>query len=651
MNQRAGRWLLLLGALGFAIIGQFFFAKKPNNFWDAVVFYAAAVACLLLLTREPAARAEEAQRPARQRTVEEWVRVGLAAAAAALALFTVLRLNQPRETYWPIFWTWIASIALVILAALPPWAELRDAVARYFRSLLTWEALAVLLIAGLALALRAWRIDSIPWTVGGDEGSQGLWARDVIEGRLPNMFGLGWLSVPNMSFYWQAAWYRLFGDNVVGLRMPWALIGVGTVIGVYLLVRRLFDRTHAALSAVILATYHFHIHYSRLGSNQIADAFFTVWALYFMVVGLQSKRAWPWALSGIIAGLAFYFYAGSRQVPIVLVAVLAWVALTDFETLRERAHMLFAMLGAFAVTVGPMALVAIRYPNDFNARLNAVGIFQSGLIDQIAQATGKTRLEVLLDQVKQAFLVFNWSKDRVVWYGPTIPLLQFGASIFFVLGGAFSVSRLKQWRYALFVIWFVLVIALGGALTENPPSSQRIVSSAAPVAFFIAVALIQIARAFQQLGPLPRVAKYGLAGAAALLISVASVRFYFGPYQSSWVYGGFNAEVATRLGYYLRDLGPEYKEYFFGAPRMWADFGSTPFIAKGVDIYDVKEPFAGEALDFVDPSKKPVFVFLPERIGELEQVRALAPGGTVEEVRRIPGDWDEPLLFTAYRLP
>ena len=297
-----------------------------------------------------------------------------------------------------------------------------------------------------------------------------------------------------------------------------------------------------------------------------------------------------------------------------------------------------------------MALLALRSPNDFNARLNAVGIFQSGLIDQIAQATGKTRVEVLLDQVKQAFFAFNLTKDRVVWYGPAIPLLQFGASVFFVLGAAFSLSRWRQWRYWLFIIWFVIVIGLGGALTENPPSSQRLVSSAVPVAFFIAVALVQLARAFQSLGPLPRVARYVLAGAAALLICVASLQYYFGPYQASWVYGGINAEVATSLGYYLRDLGPEYKEYFFGAPRMWADFGSTPFIAKGTGIYDVQQPLAG-SLDFVDPAKKSVFVFLPERISELEAVRQLAPGGTVEEVRRVPGDWDRPVLFTAYRLP
>jgi len=146
--------------------------------------------------------------------------------------------------------------------------------------------LVLLLVVG-AFALRAWRIDTIPWTLGGDEGSQGLWARDVIEGRLPNMFATGWLSVPNLSFFWQAGWFKLLGDNLIGLRLPWAVVGTFTVLGTYLLVRRQFDRRQALLTAFLLATYHFHIHYSRLGSNQVADPLFVVWVLYFMVVGWQ----------------------------------------------------------------------------------------------------------------------------------------------------------------------------------------------------------------------------------------------------------------------------------------------------------------------------------------------------------------------------
>ena len=690
MNGRLGRWLLLIGALGFAVLGQFYFATKPEFFWDGVAFYAVAVVLFLILVRGPSQRLTRVEPPESRLSPALVIRRLLVGVALLLALVVVLQLAQSQKNHWPIFWMWIAGIICYLLAfarlpmrwttgadvsgeerglaettrqlSLFEYNQGRPLKRERLRQWVTahgWEiGLAVLLVMG-AWVLRAWRIDTIPWTLGGDEGSQGMWARDVIEGRQANMFGLGWLAVPNMSFYWQALWFKLFGDDLIGLRLPWALVGTLTVLGAYLLVRRLFDVRLAVLTAFLLATYHYHIHYSRLGSNQIADPLFTVWALYFLVIGWQSSvngggkpggsGRWAWALSGIITGLAFFFYAGSRQVPIILLAVVLWAALTETYFLREQGRNLLVMLGGFVVSVGPMALLALRDPDNFNARLNQVGLFQSGLIDRVAAQTKGSRWSVLAEQFRKAFFAFNYFNDRVTWYAPPgIPLMDFASSIFFVLGAAVSVARMMKWRYAVFVIWFVLVIVLGAALTENPPSSQRLVSSVVPAVFFVAVALRQLTLTLRDLLRLPELGRRVLVGGLALALALISVRYYFGPYQESWVYGSFNAEVATRVGYYLRELGPAYNEYFFGAPRMYANFGSTPFIAKGNLAYDVKQPLVG-APSFVDPKRKAVFVFLPERINELAIIQQAYPNGVTEQVRRI-GAPDGPLLFTAYRV-
>jgi hypothetical protein len=81
---------------------------------------------------------------------------------------------------------------------------------------------------------------------------------------------------------------------------------------------------------------------------------------------------------------------------------------------------------------------------------------------------------------------------------------------------------------------------------------------------------------------------------------------------------------------------------------MYADFGSTSFIAKNNPVYDVKQPLVGPP-SFVDSNRKAVFVFLPDRIKELAIVQGTYPNGVFEEVRRI-GAPDGPLLFTAYRV-
>lgn len=664
MGNRLGRWLLLLGALGLALAGQYYFAKKPDFFWDGVSFYALGMVLFLALIREARVAAAPVVRAPLTLTRETVIRAILAGFALLLGLAVLVQLNSPHDSYWPIFWQWVAAIAIFLLAfvPLPGWASgvargtagRQDAGAWRARLGMAlrrngWEWGLVLLLVVGAFVLRAWRIDSIPWTLGGDEGSQGLWARDVLEGRLTDMFATGWLSVPNLSFFWQAAWLKTVGDNVTGLRLPWAVVGTLTVLGGYLLVRRLFDRGLALLFAFLLAAYHYHIHYSRLGSNQVADPLFMVWTLLFMVIAWQDKKRWAWVAAGIVAGLAFYFYAGSRQVLIILGAGIAWAILTEPAFWREHRDDLLALLGGLAVAGGPMLLYALRFPDDFNARLNQVGIIQSGWLDREVGITGKTRLALVAEQFRRAFFAFNYFKDRVVWYGADIPLLDFFASIFFIFGLVFSVTKLIKWRYAIFVLWFVLVVALGGALTESPPSSQRLVSSALPAIFFVAVALRELSRLFGEVAELPELGRRIITGGLAIALALISIRFYFGPYQESWVYGSFNGEVATRIGYELRDLGPTWKEYFFGAPRMYADFGSSPFIAKGVPLYDVKEPISGPP-DFVDNQQKAIFIFLPERLGELALVQQKYPSGTLQEVHRV-GEPDGPLLYTAYLVP
>ena len=665
MNRPVGRWLLLLAALLFAVLGQLYFSKRPEFFWDGVVFYAVAALCMVLLSRPPAAIAAP---PAPQvaRTCEDWFRLGLTAAGIFLSMVAVLQLREIHDDYWPIFWTWVAGMLLCLAATLPLPADGISGFGAAVRAIDKWEALVVLALFGLSLVLRVWRVDSIPWTLSGDEGNFGRWAREALDGRMKNMFSTGHLSMPSLYAFFQAGWLKIAGDNMVGLRLPWAIMGSLSVLGTYLLVRRLFDRNLATLVTLLVAGYSYHIHYSRLGLNNIADPFFVVWALYFMVMGWQGGRRWAWLTSGLFAGLAFFFYTGGRQVPVILAGVLIWAAITERDFLRRHRSGLLAMLLGFLVSVGPMALFAFQHPDDFNARINQVGIIQSGWLERTVQATGKSTLVVLAEQFRQVFFAFTTFLDRTDFYRPDRPLLDFPAAVLFVLGVVLSLTRLidrgaasgeqpdaahvaraqrPTWRYAVFVVWFFAAIIAGGVLTDNAPSSQRILSSSIPAMFFVAVALVEIVRALASLTGLSRVGRNAVAVAVAAMLVVGSVRYYFGPYQKSMVYGSFNGEVSTAIGYYMQRLGPDWKQYFFGAPRMWVDFGSATFIAKN-SYLDVVDPLAGPPT-FVDPRYNAAFIILPDRMAELPLIQQAYPDGQLNEVYR-NGEANGPLLFSVY---
>ncbi len=670
MRRSIARWYLL-ATLVFAFIGQFIFARRPEHFLDGLVSYVVAATFLLLLTRR--SDLVQVQRvPSRlRRSMEQGIRFGLVVLGVLLALLAVVLLLRPHANYWPIFYLWVAGMALTLASSLPWAAEGLSGLQATLRGIDAWEAGAVAALVLFALVLRAWRIDTIPWTLSGDEGNFGRWAREALDGRMTNMFSTGHLSMPSLYAFFQAAWLRLAGDNVFGLRLPWAIVGTLSVLGAYMLVRRLFGRGLALPVALLLAGYHYHIHYSRLGLNNIADPFFVVWALYFMVMGWQGGRRWPWMMSGLLAGLAFFFYTGGRQVPVILVGIIAWAALAEPAFIARSRRGLAAMLLGFLVAAGPMLLFAFQHPDDFNARINQVGIIQSGWLAREAELLGRSQAAVVAEQFRKVLFAFNVFHDRTDFYKPGRPLLDFGASMLFVLGVALSLARLVDrrrgptgeelgparpaivespaWRYAVFVIWFLVVIVTGGVLTEGAPSSQRILSSSVPAMFFVAIALRELAHILADLLSIPSLGHHILAFSVAAFLVCGSVRFYFGPYQESWVYGTFNGEVSTAIGHHMQSLGPLWKQYFHGAPRMWAEFGSATFISKNPYL-DVVEPLTGPP-DYIDLGYNAAFILLPERMGDLAFIRQAYPDGTLVEIYRAggpAGEPDGPLLFTAY---
>ena len=52
MKTQIGRWIVFIGALGFAALGQFYFVRRPEYFWDGVVFYGIAALLMLALLRK-----------------------------------------------------------------------------------------------------------------------------------------------------------------------------------------------------------------------------------------------------------------------------------------------------------------------------------------------------------------------------------------------------------------------------------------------------------------------------------------------------------------------------------------------------------------------------------------------------------------------
>lgn len=576
-------------------------------------------------------------------------RIGLFLLATIFLGYSLVTIPQLTltDSYLTVTLSWLLAILLCLTAVLP-WSK-----PTWPRQLPNKQFVAGLVGLGLlTILLRTWQLGTIPFTLGGDEASQGLEAVRVLDGTLRNPLATGWLGVPTMSFFFNSATIALFGRTIFGLRIAWVLVGTLNVLVTFWLVRRLQGEKLAWLTAVLLATYHYHIHYSRLGSNQIADPLFLSLALWFLYRAIDLNRRRDWSLIGLVCGFAFYFYAGARLTPVIVIAVISYLFILnprDFWAKHQSG--IWIMLLVFLFVVAPMGQYAARFPGEFNARINQVGVFQSGWIEQEMAAQGKSMVAVLWDQFQRAALAFTYYPDRTVWYGLPEPLLNPLFSTFFLCGLLYGTLRLlgkeTGLRLAPMVAWWWGGMILGGMLTESPPSSQRLITLSVPVCFFIALAFWEIATLAKN--ALSFVSRDVLLVAGALAFGFSSLSTYFIDYTPQRIYGGRHAELATELASPLNGLKEEHRIYFVGAPWMYWDFSTLPYLVADVEAYNVaaSPTTPPTTADVVAEGKGAVYIFLPERLEELPLVEQAFPNGTFDE---IVSPIDGRLMATLYKV-
>ncbi len=661
-GQRVGAWLLLVAAVALTIQGQRYFFFRPDYLWDGLVLHAVAAACFLGAWRLVKPAPERPARRLRCRALPAWlarwpIPAALLAVGAFLAL-TASLLARDRALEQPsgdaaLLWalgTSAAALAALLPAGRPSirtWpAKLRQV------EQATWlEVGAVAGLTVLALLLRTAGLEQVPFTVGGDEAWHGLLARQVLSGQLRNPFAVGYMSMPTL-FYWPVSWSLwLAGNDVAALRLPAAVAGTITVPVLYLFARGLWGRRVAMLAAAFLATYDYHVHYSRLGANNIWDALFVLLALWALDRGLaaavepRSEGREPWrsfVAAGLIMGLGVYFYTGARLLPVLTLAYAGYVWLRQRGRVEGLGLHLALLALALFIAAAPMLAFAQAHPDQWNARINQVGILQSGWLAREVELTGKGVPQLLAEQFLRSAGAFHVFPDRTVWYGADRPLLSLTAGALAVLGMAWAAAHWRQRGNFLLLIWFWAVIVTGGMLTESPPSSQRLVIASPAVAILVALGLERAVHLAWRLLELPRVWEKAALVLLVLALGAANVRYYFVELSPQHRYGGENGETATMMGRYLDDKEPGTTAYLFGAPRLYWSFGTMPFLAPGVIGHDVVESL--KAPPTLDPGARAVFLFLPERAGELHLVQQALPGGRVLEFHDPAGN----LRFVVY---
>ncbi len=528
---------------------------------------------------------------------------------------------------------WLAAMLLVVIGGAPQLPRLRR---------LKFSA-PVLGFGGIFLAaflLRGLATGQIPWLFTGDEASAGLSAAQFIEGFRDNLFGVAWFSFPSLFFFVQSLFVRIFGQTAEALRILSALAGALTVPVTFALANEMFGKRVAWASAAYLAAFHFHIHFSRIGLNNIWDGFFMAAFSAAFWRAWKSDSRLAFAAAGIVLGLSQYFYVSIRVVVPLFVLWLIAAGISDRSKLRSRLPGLSILLLGLIVTALPLAIFFARHPLEFQAPLGRVAAL-GPWVQAEAQNTGRAVWEVLLSQFRYAALGFTSVNLRLA-YEPGQPMLLALPATLFLMGVSLMVLRVRQLRSVWMILWLIAAIFVG-ALSLSPPGSQRYILVAPAVAILVALPLITVAEWLAELWPAWRRAIVSAAIAVLALAAWGDLRFYFGDYTIGTAFGDINTETAQQLAELLAEKDADTFVYFLGGRMGFRSHSNVPYLAPHVDGSDLPEPLS-PPLDLTMHDHT-LFVVLPERSDELELIQQAYPGG-----RTFQREGRQETLFIAYEI-
>lgn len=415
-------------------------------------------------------------------------------------------------------WTWLITVLVVVAALLPMshFPHIKPA-------LWHWPPA----ITVVALLLRLPFLDTIPGGLHVDEmGVAGYAALHVFppDALTINPFHTGASSQPTLYHYLVRLSFVLFDYTIPALRISSALAGTLAVPATFLVVTVFTNRRTALLTAVLMTAYHYHIHWSRIGLNNIWDTLWVPLILAFLAWGYKKNWSGGAVLSGLALGLSQYFYSGNK-ISFFLLPVVVWMLYRELPD-RERLLVHVGKLGVTAVSAAaPITLFALLKPEVFFERSRVVFGWQP---DAIITAVGDYNLgQYLWLQIWRNFGAFTTVPEITGFYGPGVPFLIGVAAPLFVIGFIWAIWS-RQW---VPVLWILLTIFLGGIMLTGAPSSSHFVVAIPAICWLVALPLNWL----WQNG------RWRPALALLILIILTDLVFYFGIYVPGEPRDLFNA--------------------------------------------------------------------------------------------------------------
>ncbi len=373
-----------------------------------------------------------------------------------------------------------------------------------------WIILVLVSITALAAGLRFFQIDRLPPGLSYDEAWNDRQALRVVQGRAyPVYFVDEWGDVEEpLHIYLIAGLFALAGPHAIGGRLVSVLLGTLTIPLLFFAGREMLranspafpkadpslrlraaqgfrasDDVIALLAAFVLATFYWHVHYTRLGMEPPAVpalATLTFWLLWRAF----NRGGWlDYALAGGALGLSLYTHPSARFMPIVVAVFIAWRWAGDRTLIRRELGHLGLLVASATIAFAPLGWFFLQNPDLF--------FYRAG---QASVVTFSGGLAPVLENAGQVIGGLFWRGDTNLRLNlPGRPGLDIVQSLLLVAGTVYALGRERR-RILVFPLLWAGIMILPSVFSDAAPHFGRMLGATPAIAILIALGCMQIFR-------------------------------------------------------------------------------------------------------------------------------------------------------------
>jgi hypothetical protein len=384
--------------------------------------------------------------------------------------------------------------------------------------LLRLEWAVVLALVALATYLRYWRITEVPPGFNSDEAVGALGALTTLRQGLQYSYeGQGGGGA--LGFYFATVAFYLFGPSIATIRGLAAWAGVMSIFANYWAVREMFRghglnqaRWLASLSTLGLAVSLWHLSASRIAFAGIGVPFLMLPSVYFLWLGLNQNRRWPFVVSGVFLGGLMYIYLSGVFAPPFFASffIAQWLvvklSITDYQLPITNT----TKVQHYQLPTPPLAYLTTQFGHLLTTAITA-GVL---LLPIVYVVLNRPELEPGTTRVSQAFfmnpqinqgdpwgllwrsIVGNFGAYGVspLWLIGQVPSLTLPPLIGFLVFLGFLMALWRgirgQAAYLFILLWFVILLLPSILAPDIIPHNLRAIGATTPVYLLAAIAIV-----------------------------------------------------------------------------------------------------------------------------------------------------------------